>query len=57
MACKTLQSIPELTLEEVDNEAVVSHPINLPFLIAGNLLWQPLQLSLPLCRWLPSRLM
>ena len=45
MTRHTLQPIPELPLEKVDNETVIPHPINLPLLFARDLLRQLLQLG------------
>ena len=48
MARHALQSVSELALEIVHNEAIIPHPVHCPFLGAGNVRRQPLELSLPL---------
>ena len=56
MARQTLQPIAELSLEIVDNEAVVPPAIDLPLLLAGDLLRQLLQFRFTLGRHLIDRL-
>lgn len=43
----TLKSISELSLEKIDDDAIIPHAIDLPFLFACNLLWKLLELLLP----------
>ena len=50
MARQALETISELTLEEVDDEAVVAHPPDLPLLLARYLHGQLLELRFPLRR-------
>ena len=52
MACQTLQSISKLTLEVINNEAVITALPSTPFLLASYLLGKPFQLGFLLrCRW------
>lgn len=48
MARQALETIPELALEEVDDEAVITHAPDLPLLLARYLYGQLLKLSFPL---------
>jgi hypothetical protein len=51
-----LQPISELALEKVNDDAIVPHAIDLPFLLACNLLGKLLQLLFPIGRHLMRRL-
>ena len=57
MARQALETISELTLEEVDDEAVVAHPPDLPLLLARYLHGQLLELRFPLRRRVYLRLL
>ena len=47
---EALHAVPILPLEEVDDEAVVAHAVDLPLLLARNLRGHPLELRLALWR-------
>ena len=52
MASEALHAVAVLSLEEVHNEAVVAHAVDLPLLFARELRRQPLKLGLSLgCRF------
>ena len=55
MTRHTLQPIPKLTLEKINNQTVIPHPPYPPLLLAGNLLRQALELRFVLRRWNPWR--
>lgn len=57
VASEALQSIPELPLEKVYDETVVSAPVELPLLFTGYLRWQPLELRFTLRGRLNRRFM
>ena len=57
MTRQTLHPIPILPLEEVHNQTIVSHAIDLPLLLARDLGRQPLELGLALGRPLDLRLL
>lgn len=57
VARQTLEPIAELALEKIHYQAVVAHSIDLPLLVARDLLWQSLEFGFLLCRWLPCGLM
>ena len=42
-ASHTLELISELTLEKVDDDTIVTHPVYLPLLLTCYLLWQNFQ--------------
>ncbi len=50
MAGKALHSVPILSLEEVDDEAIVAHAVDLPLLFASDLCRQLLELRFPFRR-------
>ena len=50
MTRQALQAIAVLALEQVDDETVISHPINLPFFLRGDLWGQRLQSGFSLGR-------
>lgn len=55
VTCQAFQSISVLPLEEVHDETVISHSIDLPFLLRRNFRWESFQCSLALGRHLNSR--
>jgi hypothetical protein len=56
VAGHALQSISELALEKVNDDAIIPHAIDLPFLLACNLLWKFLELLFPSARHFILRL-
>jgi hypothetical protein len=44
---QALQSISKLSLEKINDDAVIPHAIDLPFLFTCNLLWKLLKLLFP----------
>lgn len=46
MTCQASQNISELALEIVNHDAVITHPVDLPFLRAGQLGWESLKFPL-----------
>ena len=54
---EALHAVPILPLEEVHDEAVVAHPVDLPLLLAGDLRGQLLELGLPFRRRLDVALL
>ena len=57
MTREALHAVPILPLDEVDDEAVVAHPVDLPLLLAGDLRGQLLELGLPFRRRLDVALL
>ena len=47
MAGETLHTVAVLSLEEVDDKAIVAHAVDLPLLLARDLRWQLLQFGFP----------
>ena len=50
MTCEALHSVPILSLEEVDDEAVIAHAVDLPLLFARDLCRHLLELGFPFRR-------
>lgn len=45
MTRKTFETIAKLTLKEVDNQTIVAHAPDLPFLLPGDLSGKPFELG------------